>query len=359
MASVDPTWNWPGRVPFAERERTATLNSRPQELVEANKLTDRPGRALVTGGAGFIGSHIVERLLNHDWEVVVLDNFSRGDENNLAAIPQGSKIRVEKGDVREPATARKALRGVDTVFHLAAIVSVQAGLSDPAEIMDVNAAGTMNLLENSVASGVRKFILASSAAVYGRNRPPLRESAPMSPISPYGRSKQLSEEHCLKFEGESNLEVVVLRYFNVYGPRSKGGPYAAVITKLARCLFENKPPVIYGSGEQTRDFVEVSDVVEANLLAARSPRAVGKTYNVGTGLPTSINRLLDLESGLLGGRSYRVKHLPARPEDIDRSFADISLAVSDLNFHPRVSLEEGLGRYLRWYAGARKKVIER
>jgi nucleoside-diphosphate-sugar epimerase len=309
----------------------------------------------VTGGAGFIGSHIVERLLKDEWEVVVLDNFSGEGGDNLVAVPRGSRIRVEKGDVREPAAVRRALQGVDTVFHLAAIVSVQAGLSDPRELMEVNAAGTLSLLENSVASGVRRFILASSAAVYGRNQPPLRESTPTSPISPYGRSKQLSEEHCLKFEREFNLEVIVLRYFNVYGPRSRGGAYAAVITKFAKCLTENEMPVVYGSGEQTRDFVEVSDVVEASLLAARSRISAGKTYNVGTGRPTTISRLLDLEIGMLGKRPSKVRHLPARAEDIDQSFADISLAARDLSFRPSVSLEAGLDRYLRWYAGTRKE----
>jgi UDP-glucose 4-epimerase len=180
----------------------------------------------------------------------------------------------------------------------------------------------------------------------------------MSPISPYGQSKQLSEEHCLKFGQESNLEVTVLRCFNAYGPRSEGGPYGAVITKFARCLTQNEPPLIYGSGEQTRDFVEVSDLVEANVIAAGSRGLGGRTYNIGTGRPTTINRLLDLESKLLGKRPSEVRHIPARPEDIDQSYADTTLAARDLNFRTRVSLEEGLGRYLRWYAGSRKEGVE-
>lgn len=264
---------------------------------------------------------------------------------------------MERGDLRDPAAVRRALRGVDTVFHLAAIVSVQAGLSDPGELMEVNAEGTRNLLESCVASGASKFILSSSAAVYGRSSPPLRESTPLSPISPYGRSKQLSEEHCLEFGRESKLNTTVLRYFNVYGPRSQGGPYAAVITQFARCLTDDIPPVIYGNGEQTRDFVDVSDVVEANLLSVRSSSSAGKTYNIATGRPTSINSLLVLEARLLRKEPPEAKRLPSRPEDIDQSFADISLAGRDLNFRPRVTLEEGVGNYLRWYAGAREEAV--
>jgi len=281
--------------------------------------------------------------------VVVLDDLSAGRLDNLALLNPRGRLKLVKGDVRDATTVRKALKDVDTVFHLAALVSVQAGVKDPKRMRDINSNGTKTLLEGSAACSVDRFVFASSAAVYGALSPPLRESRAPSPISAYGQSKLEGEAHCRRFFEKLGVGTVSLRYFNAYGPRSREGAESGVITRFARRLTNGERPVIYGNGLQTRDFVEVRDIVEASIRAATHPRSPGKTYNVGTGRPTTILGLLRLEAELLGIRKQlRTLRKPARKADIQKSCADIGLIRKELGYSPSVSLREGLAGYLKW-----------
>jgi UDP-glucose 4-epimerase len=306
----------------------------------------------VTGGAGFIGSHLVSALLGAGAEVVVLDDFSNGGWDNLSNPSVAKGLVVKKGDVRDRAAVTRALDGVETVFHLAASASVQAGSRDPASMMSVNLDGTKVVLECSLGSSVERFLFASSAAIYGNASPPLNESLPSAPISTYGRSKLAGEELCLRALRESGLKTIVLRYFNVYGPRQRSSTEAGVVTKFAVSLSRGEGPTVYGTGEQTRDFVHVKDVVEANVVASGHPAAEGKVYNVGTGIPTSVNELLRIESALFQvPERLKVKYEGPREGDIQESFAEVGLISRDLGFSPKVGLEEGLRGYVKWYLG--------
>ena len=282
--------------------------------------------------------------------MVVLDDFSNGRRDNLSNPPVANGLVVKKGDVRDRAAVTRALDGVETVFHLAASASVQAGSRDPASMMSVNLDGTKVVLECSLGSSVERFLFASSAAIYGNTSPPLKESVPFAPISTYGRSKLAGEELCLKAFGESELKTTVLRYFNVYGPRQRASTEAGVVTRFAMSLSRGERPTVYGTGEQTRDLVHVRDVVEASVVAARHPAAEGKVYNVGTGIPTSVNELLRIESGLFQvPEPLKVKYEAPREGDIQASFADVGLISRELGFSPKVGLEEGLRSYVEWY----------
>jgi len=308
-----------------------------------------PRRALVTGGAGFIGSHLVERLLRDGWEVTTLDDLSSGD---LANLPRhsGERIRIVTGNVTDPRAAADACQGKDVVFHLAAVSSIQAAEDHPGLMKDVNVGGTRNVLERSAEARVGSFVFASSAAIYGRLPPPLKESQVPSPISKYGRSKALAEEICFRMAKEENPRVTVLRFFNVYGERSVGGEYAGVISKFAAAILKGEQPVIYGTGRQSRDFVYIDDVVDALVRAGTSIAPRERVYNVGTGKATTILQLMRLEARLLGRRTQpKAQHKPPREGDIDQSFADITSVSTDLGYSPSVPFREGLRRYLKWF----------
>lgn len=306
-------------------------------------------RVLVTGGAGFIGSHLVDRLLDEGFEVVVLDDFSAGRMENLSNCFGRDGFVLVRGDVRDGNFVRRVVEGVDVVFHLAALVSVPVSVENPVLVENVNVGGTLNVLKACVDTSVKRFVFAGSCAVYGEGcGVPRREDDVLDPISPYGVSKLAGEFYCKVFYRVYGLGTVILRYFNVYGPRQVYGPYSGVISIFINRLLEGKPPVIFGDGNQVRDFVYVGDVVEANLLAMFSKNAVGGVFNVGSGRCTSINELARLLIELMDVDVKPVYSDP-RPGDIRYSCADISRARMVLGFEPRVELREGLLETIAWF----------
>jgi UDP-glucose 4-epimerase len=295
---------------------------------------------LVTGGAGFIGSHISDRLLGDGHRVRILDNFSTGKHEN---IPAARDIEVIEGDVGNYDTVRSAMEQVDIVFHEAAIASVPETVGNPLASERVNYRGTLNILEAARHAAVKRVMFACSAAVYG-DLPelPKLESMPVKPLSPYAVDKLASEQACQMYTHLYGLETVSLRYFNVFGPRQDpSSPYSGVISIFSDALGQGKRPTIYGDGEQTRDFVYVSDVVEANIKAATAPAAAGKAINIATGGKLSINGLLKTVSDLKG-QPFEPRYKPGRQGDIRHSRADISAAREYLDWQPVVAFEDGL-----------------
>ena len=286
---------------------------------------------LVTGGAGFIGSHLVEALLQQGQRVRVFDNLATGRLENLA--PVRPHIEFVQGDIRDEAVVEQAMAGVELVFHLAALVSVPQSMARPHEAESINVVGTLNLLQAARAAGVRRLMLSSTCAIYGDEPTlPKIESMPPQPQSPYAISKLAAEQYCQLFAAAFGLETVVLRYFNVFGPRQDpASPYSGVISIFVERLSQGLPVTIFGSGEQTRDFVFVSDVVRANLLAAQAPEVAGQLFNIGTGRATSINQLFAQLRELCHYHGEPRYH-PPRPGDVLHSYADASRAA--LPDHP-------------------------
>ncbi|MFL7812348.1 MAG: NAD-dependent epimerase/dehydratase family protein [Anaerolineales bacterium] len=306
--------------------------------------------SLVTGGAGFIGSHIVDALLARGDQVRVLDDLSTGKLRNLQGA--GDQVEVIEADLRDPDVLEKALRGVNLVFHQAAFVSVPQSMEEPDLCLDINIRGTSQLLEASRRFGIQRVVLASSAAVYGENSDlPLSEGAATDPLSPYAASKLIDEILARLYTNQLGLDVVALRYFNVYGPRQNpASVYAAVIPIFIRRLLDEEEPVVYGDGGQTRDFIYVADVVRANLIAADSRSAAGRTMNICSGQETSLLDLIESLS-ILFNREIQPDFQEPRAGDIYRSLGDPSLSGELLEFAPRVSLLEGLESTLKWMAG--------
>jgi len=299
-------------------------------------VTDRT--VLVTGGAGFVGSHIADAHLP-DNEVRILDNFSSGRRAN---VPDGAT--VVEGDIRDETALSEAMDGVDVVFHQAAIVSVARSVEDPTTSNAVNARGTLAVLEAARRQDAR-VVFASSAAIYGApDELPVTEDEPTAPSSPYGLEKLTGDHYCRLYADLYDLPTVALRYFNIYGPRQSGGDYAGVIKAFNDQASEGGPLTVHGDGEQTRDFVNVADVVQANVLAA-STDATGEAFNVGTGSRTSIRRLAELIRDEIDP-SADITHVDAREGDIRHSVADISKAREQLGFEPTISLADGLHDYL-------------
>ncbi|MGD8283509.1 MAG: SDR family oxidoreductase [Desulfobacterales bacterium] len=311
-------------------------------------MTAQFKKALVTGGAGFIGSHLVDALLAGDCQVAVLDNLSSGKLSNLNHVQD--KIRFYKNDIKEPGALEDAAKGCDVIFHLAAVVSVQQTIDHPLESTMVNDIGTLNVLEAARKANVKRVVLASSCAVYGDDpRLPKEESMIPKPCSPYAVHKLSAEHYARIYDELHGLETVSLRFFNVFGPRQDpSSPYSGVISIFMNKAVSNQIPVIYGDGNQSRDFVYVKDVVKANLLAAERDNIGGKIFNVGTGSFVRINRLWELISSL-NGQPSEPRHGPARPGDILHSVANIESAKALLKFRTEVTLEAGLERTLNWY----------
>lgn len=300
---------------------------------------------LVTGGAGFIGSHIAAALLERGERVRVFDNMLAGRKINLAAL--GGRAEFIEGDVRDYAALAEAMKGVEVVFHQGAIASVPRSIADPAGSLEINVTGTQNVLLAAREQGVRRVVYASSSAVYG-DAPtlPKREDLPTNTLSPYAVHKLAGEMLCEVFTRIYGLETVALRYFNVFGPRQDpASEYAAVIPRFLTMLLEGKRPVVFGDGEQTRDFVYIANVVQANLKAAVAPAAVGRAMNIGCGERISLNEVLRLAGELLG-ITVEAEYRPARPGDVRDSVADISLARDLLGYQPEISLRAGLTRTL-------------
>lgn len=294
--------------------------------------------ALITGGAGFIGSHIAA-LLHGRTELRALDNFRSGQAENL----EGLGVELFEGSILDTSLLARALSGVSHVFHLAAMVSVEESLERPLDCVEVNVCGTLRLLEAAAAAGVRRVVFSSSAAVYGeRPEAVKREDLPPDPRSPYAIAKLDGEYYCRLYAAERGLQTVSLRYFNVYGPRQDpASPYAAAVPIFIRRALAGEPLEIFGDGQQTRDFVYAADVAEANLLAATHPDAAG-VYNVGS---ESVLTIADLARRIIGstGSSSPIRFLPPRPGDLRHSRA-ATARLRALGFRPRYSLEQGLSR---------------
>lgn len=298
---------------------------------------------LVTGGAGFIGSHLVERLLERGAAVRVIDNFSSGTREHLDGVR--GRIELIDADVRDGEAIRWAVRGVRVVFHLAAISSVQRSIEDPSTTLDVNVAGTLNVLAAAHEGGCRRVVFASSAAVYGdAPRAPQTESMTPQPLSLYAISKLAGEHLCAMYTRTHGLETVALRYFNVFGARQDASsPYSGVIVRMLEALRSGVAPVIYGDGEQTRDFVAVDDVVDANMHAATADGVAGRTFNIGSGRAVTMNALLAALAELTKAETEAARH-PPRPGEVRHSVADITSARHALGYEVRVPLEVGLAR---------------
>jgi UDP-glucose 4-epimerase len=299
-------------------------------------------RALVTGGAGFIGSNLVRVLLERGDEVRVLDNFSTGSRANLEEIE--ADIEVVEGELRSYERVHAAVRGIELVFHLGALGSVPRSVQDPLTSSAVNVEGTLNVLLAARDEGARRVVFSSSTSVYGSSRTlPTAESEPPDPISPYGVAKLAAERYCVSFSRVyESLETVVLRYFNVYGPRqSPHSQYAAVIPLFIDAVARGEPVEIHGDGEQRRDFTYVSNVVDATVRAGEADGASGRIFNVAAGTPASVNQVADIIGRLLGKPVER-RHGERRPGDIRDSWADISAARETLGYDPQVGLEDGL-----------------
>lgn len=298
-------------------------------------------RYLITGGAGFIGSHIAEALVQRGDHVRILDNLSSGASSNLQAIQ--NKIELIHGDVCDLDTVKKAVSGVEFIIHQAAIVSVVKSIADPVATHCVTAGGTLNILLAAREQGIKRIVCASSAAVYGNNANlPLHETERPSPLSPYAAAKQACEHYAAAFAHTHGLPVVCLRYFNVYGPRQDAASeYSGVIAKFVSLVRQNKTPTIFGDGEQTRDFIHVRDVVQANLLACHAEDAESSVFNIASGQSVSLLRLLDIIQDHLGTK-LSPNFAPARSGDIRHSAASIDLARQRIGFEPKMTLGEGL-----------------
>ncbi len=299
-------------------------------------------KVLVTGGAGFIGSHLVDHLVADGCAVRVLDDLSTGKQENLSTHLSSSRVEFIEGDIRDAGLAAKCMQNVDAVVHLAALTSVPFSVKHPDQTFDVNVSGTQNLLWQAVKAGVGRFVLASSCAVYGDPEAlPVTEDTMPAPISPYAESKLLGERLCFGFNDKQALKCAVLRFFNVYGPRQGLSEYSGVITQFFDRCRHRLPLIIYGDGLQTRDFVCVFDVVEAIVAAMKLEVAVGELFNVGSGVATSVNDLANAILDLSGCR-VAVMHEASRAGDIRDSYGTIDRAKRVLGFVPRFDLRSGL-----------------
>jgi UDP-glucose 4-epimerase len=309
-------------------------------------------RYLVTGGAGFVGSHIAGALLQQGASVRVLDNFSSGRRENLSAVTMPgitARLEVMEGDLRDAARVAESVRDVDVVFHEAAFVSVAESMLKPRECFDVNVGGTSCLLEEARKAGVRRVVMASSAAVYGdSDKLPLDEGEPLRPLSPYAASKASGELYAAMYTQAFGLEVVALRYFNVYGPRQQpDSTYAAALPIFIRQRLDRRPVTVFGDGRQTRDLIYVEDVVQANLIASTHPAAPGQVFNVCTGRETILLDLLDVLDQLCPDSPAPV-FAPPRPGDIYKSVGSPAKALTELDFRAQTSLASGLKATLEW-----------
>lgn len=301
-------------------------------------------KTLVTGGAGFIGSNIVKQLLSDGHKVTALDNFSSGYRSNLAPF---SGVHLIEGDIRDESAVAEAVKGVDVVFHLAASVGNKRSIDHPLIDADINVMGTLKVLEAARKAGVRKIIASSSAGIFGELKTlPIKEDHPVEPDTPYGSSKLCMEKECLAYSKLYDIEAVCLRYFNVYGLNQCFDAYGNVIPIFTFKLLQGETLTIFGDGEQTRDFINVQDVVQANIKAALT-RGLSGAFNIASGGRITINALVELIQKTSGLKS-RVEHGAPRPGDVRHSLADISAARAAFGFNPSVPLEKGLGEYIAW-----------
>lgn len=306
---------------------------------------------LITGGAGFIGSNIVEELLRRGERVRVLDDFSTGKRENIA--PFLAQIELIEGDLRDLNAVRRAVAGVDIVLHQAALPSVQRSIDDPLTTHAINATGTLHILEAARDVGVRRVVYASSSSIYGDSPTlPKREDMLPMPKSPYATTKITGEYYCRVFYQVYGLETVALRYFNVFGPRQDpASHYAAVVPRFVTALLRGEPPTVYGDGLQSRDFTYVANIVQANLLAATAPAIAGEVFNVACGERYTLLDLLSALNDILGTCITPI-HAPARSGDVRHSQADIAAIQEKLDYRVEIDFHEGLRRTVDWYRQA-------
>jgi nucleoside-diphosphate-sugar epimerase len=311
-------------------------------------------RYLVTGGAGFIGSNTVDELVRRGHSVVVLDDLSSGKEDNLAEIR--NKITFIKGSITDIEVVRKAMHEAEYVLHLAARTSVPRSVKDPIETNKINIDGTLNVLVAAKELKVKRVVFAASSSAYGETPTlPKVETMQPQPISPYGVTKFVGELYGQTFGRCYGLENVSLRYFNIFGPRQDpSSPYSGVLAKFCTAFLEDSQPVVFGDGEQTRDFTYVENAVQANLLACEAPNVSGKVFNVGVAGRVSLNAVLR-ELGKITGKTLEAKYEPPRDGDIRDSQADISQAKEFLGYDPQVTFEDGLARTFEWYRETQAK----
>lgn len=301
-------------------------------------------KILVTGGGGFIGSNLVRRLLGDGNSVTVLDNFLSGYRSNLDPFPS---VHIIEGDVRDKTAVELAMQDVDVVFHLAASVGNKRSIDYPVVDAEINVLGTLNVLEAARKEGVRKIVTSSSAGIFGELKTiPIKEDHPIEPDSPYGCTKLCEEKLCLSYAKLYDIEAVCLRYFNVYGPNQRFDAYGNVIPIFVFRMLRNESLLIYGDGDQTRDFVHVDDVVQANIKAADSI-GVNGAFNIASGTRVTINRLVEMIAKE-NGNSIKTEYGAERPGDVRHSLADISLANQRINYAPLVDLETGVKEYVHW-----------
>ena len=306
-------------------------------------------RYLITGGAGFIGSNIAHALIARGESVRILDDFSSGRPQNLEGI--SDRVEVVRGDLRDPEAVARAVRGVEIVLHQAALNSNPRSIKEPTPTNAVNVGGTLLLLEAAREAGIRRVVYASSSSVYGELSPvlPKTEELPLLPKAPYGVSKLAAELYCRVFTQVYGLETVSLRYFNVFGPRQHpDSEYAAVIPRFLRRMMAGQRPVIYGDGEQSRDFTPVANVVAANLCAAEAAQGVGEVFNVACGRASTLNQLVDWLNAALGTALEPIYEAP-RPADIRHSYASIRKAEVLLGYRPQADVQTGLRETVAWF----------
>ncbi len=307
-------------------------------------------KVLVTGGAGFIGSHLTEALLRKGHCVRVLDDFSTGKRENLVFNKEYPSLEIIEGDIRHLATCQKAVKDIEFVFHQAALPSVQRSVEDPLGSNAVNAGGTLNILFAAREEKVKRVIYASSSSIYGDTPTlPKKEEMPPTPLSPYALQKYIGEQYCRLFYELYGLETVSLRYFNIFGPRQDpNSVYSAVIPKFIDALLQSCPPTIFGDGEQSRDFTYIENVVQANLLAMSAEHLHGEAINIACAERTSLNQLVNLLRKILGSRVTPVYEEP-RKGDVKHSLADIRKGKEILNYEPKVSVAVGLQKTVEFF----------
>jgi UDP-glucose 4-epimerase len=307
-------------------------------------------KVLVTGGAGFIGSNLAEALLKEGHFVRVLDDFSTGKRENLIFDKTYPSLEIIEGDIRDLSTCQKAVKGMEYVFHQGAVPSVQRSVEDPETSNAVNAGGTLNILLAARGGGVKRVIYASSSSIYGDTPTlPKHEEMPSDPLSPYALQKYIGEQYCRLFYQLYGLETISLRYFNIFGPKQDPNSlYSAVIPKFIDALLQGRPPIIFGDGEQSRDFTYIENVVQANLLAMSAEHLHGEAINIACGKRISLNQLLSVLKEILGSKLSPLYQEP-RKGDVRHSLADIRKGKETINYEPKVGIEIGLKKTVQFF----------
>jgi len=306
-------------------------------------------KIVVTGGAGFLGSHLVDKLIREGEEIIVIDNLFRGQTENIEQHIPNKKFTLLNDEIQNKTKINDALHLADAVIHFASISSVFRSIVEPEIVNTINVTGTLNMLNLCIKEEVQCFIFASSAAVYGgdRNRP-LQENDSLHPLSPFAASKVAGEAYCKAYSETYGLNTIILRFMNIYGPRITK-VYRRVCSKFAEATIRNEPLVIVGDGKQTRDFTYVTDAINAIILALNNKDIEGETFNIGTGKPTTINQLANLYKKISENPKQEIKYINAKKGDLIHSYADITKAKKKMGYNPKIDIGTGIPKYLEWY----------